>query len=205
MRVSPAECFPFSSSDTRFARSPFFNLPYRIFQKIPGIQSRIRNFCPFQNLFCFFSCFFVRHTFSCHPKFSFRYALQSNTASTDAIATSAMEASGSLVVSFCSIIPGFDKKITSLFSLFPARRINSNETPGDHRDQQKPEYHSPDRGFNPDEQKENNADDHNDKQKLVPQRLCSLELFSTFSTFNSMPCSIQLIHLCSAPWYINTR
>ena len=24
MRVSPAECFPFGSSDTRFARSPFF-------------------------------------------------------------------------------------------------------------------------------------------------------------------------------------
>ena len=35
--------------------------------------------------------------------------------------------------------------------------------------------------------------------KLVPQRLCSLELFMTFSTVNGSPCSIQLIHLCSAP------
>ena len=39
-------------------------------------------------------------------------------------------------------------------------------------------------------------------RKLVPQRLWSLELFSTFSTVSGSPCSTQLIHLCSAPWYI---
>ena len=41
--------------------------------------------------------------------------------------------------------------------------------------------------------------------KLVPQRLCSLELFLTFSTVSGRPCSTQLMHLCSAPWYINVR
>ena len=39
-------------------------------------------------------------------------------------------------------------------------------------------------------------------KKLVPQRLWSFELLRTFSTFNSMPCSMQFMHLCSAPWYI---
>ena len=43
------------------------------------------------------------------------------------------------------------------------------------------------------------------KRKLVPQRLCCLELFLTFSTFSSSPCSMQLMHLCSAPWYMNVR
>ena len=41
------------------------------------------------------------------------------------------------------------------------------------------------------------------KRKLVPQRLCSLELFLTFSTFNTSPFSRQLMHLCSEPWYMN--
>ena len=40
------------------------------------------------------------------------------------------------------------------------------------------------------------------KRKLVPQRLCSLELFLTFSTFNTSPFSRQLMHLCSEPWYM---
>ena len=31
------------------------------------------------------------------------------------------------------------------------------------------------------------------------------ELILTFSTVNGNPCSIQLIHLCSAPWYIKVR
>ena len=37
------------------------------------------------------------------------------------------------------------------------------------------------------------------RMKLVPQRLCSLELFITFSTVSGSPCSTQLMHLCSAP------
>ena len=36
-------------------------------------------------------------------------------------------------------------------------------------------------------------------RKLVPQRLCTRELFFTFSTVRSRPCSIQLMHLCAAP------
>ena len=43
------------------------------------------------------------------------------------------------------------------------------------------------------------------RRKLVPQRLCSLELFRTFSTFNTSPFSRQLMHLCSEPWYMNVR
>ena len=39
--------------------------------------------------------------------------------------------------------------------------------------------------------------------KLVPHLLWNLELSLTFSTVNIFPFSIQLIHLCSAPWYIN--
>ena len=42
-------------------------------------------------------------------------------------------------------------------------------------------------------------------RKLVPQRLCCLELFLTFSTFSTIPCSMQLMHLCSDPWYMNVR
>ena len=42
-------------------------------------------------------------------------------------------------------------------------------------------------------------------RKLVPHRLCSLELFRTFSTLSVSPCSRQLMHLCSEPWYINVR
>ena len=40
-------------------------------------------------------------------------------------------------------------------------------------------------------------------KKLVPQRLCCLELILTLSTVSGSPCSMQLMHLCSAPWYIN--
>ena len=43
------------------------------------------------------------------------------------------------------------------------------------------------------------------RRKLVPQRLCSLELFLTFSTLSTRPCSKQLMHLCSDPWYMNVR
>ena len=43
------------------------------------------------------------------------------------------------------------------------------------------------------------------RRKLVPQRLCSLELFLTFSTLSTSPCSRQLMHLCSDPWYMNVR
>ena len=35
--------------------------------------------------------------------------------------------------------------------------------------------------------------------KLVPHLLCSLELILTLSTVSGIPCSIQLMHLCSAP------
>ena len=40
-------------------------------------------------------------------------------------------------------------------------------------------------------------------RKLVPHLLCSLELARTLSTVSGSPCSTQLMHLCSAPWYIN--
>ena len=42
-------------------------------------------------------------------------------------------------------------------------------------------------------------------RKLVPQRLWCFELFLTFSTVSGSPCSMQLMHLCSEPWYINVR
>ena len=41
------------------------------------------------------------------------------------------------------------------------------------------------------------------KIKLVPHLLWYLELFITFSVVSLAPFSIQLMHLCSAPWYIN--
>ncbi len=37
-------------------------------------------------------------------------------------------------------------------------------------------------------------------RKLVPQRLWRREAFRTFSTVRSQPFSMQLMHLCSAPW-----
>ena len=43
-------------------------------------------------------------------KFSLRYSFQSKTASTAAIATSVISGVGSLVVSFCRAMPGFDKR-----------------------------------------------------------------------------------------------
>ena len=41
-------------------------------------------------------------------------------------------------------------------------------------------------------------------KKLVPQRLCRVVWLRTFSTVSSYPFSMQLMDLCSAPWYINT-
>ena len=41
------------------------------------------------------------------------------------------------------------------------------------------------------------------RRKLVPHLLWNLELEATFSTVSTLPVSIQLMHLCSAPWYIN--
>ena len=42
-------------------------------------------------------------------------------------------------------------------------------------------------------------------RKLVPQRLWRREALRTFSTVRSQPFSMQLMHLCSAPWNANTR
>ena len=48
-----------------------------------------------------------------------------------------------------------------------------------------------------------------DAEDAVQEAICAayagLELAITFGTVKSRPCSTQLMHLCSAPWYWNTR
>ena len=121
------------------------------------------------------------------------------------MATSAISGSGSLVVRCCSISPGLLNSATILLSLFPARRMISYDTPamtGIRSRRITTRSTGEDTRIN---RKKIILTIMTNSKKLVPQRLCSLELFITFSTFSSSPCSTQLIHLCSAPWYINTR
>ena len=60
---------------------------------------------------------------------SFKYARQSNTASTALMATSAISAVGSFVVNFCIAIPGLLIIKANLLSVLPAHSIISNEIP----------------------------------------------------------------------------
>ena len=97
-------------------------------QQDPGITFRIRNPRRFQFTCSFLICFLIGHSFyssSLYPKFSLKYAFQSNTASTDAIPTSIISSSGSFVVSPCSQSPGLLKIHTIGFSLLPAHLISS--------------------------------------------------------------------------------
>ena len=108
---------------------------------------------------------------------------------------------GSLVVSFCMARPGLLKKSASLLSVLPAHWIISKEIAGNDRHHQKscrkaaPSRPAP-------EQKQSAGQiltSMTRNRKLVPHRLCCLELAITFSTVSGIPCSTQLIHLCSAP------
>ena len=87
-----------------------------------------------------------------------------NTASTAAIATSAISASGSRVVRCCSIRPGLLIRLTSLLSLFPARRIISYDA-RDHRNEKQADHNFQHRGIDPDEHEKDDADDDDVHQK----------------------------------------
>ena len=89
-------------------------------QKQPCIISGICNASLTQAFFSRNNCFPIGHTFS-----SFCHFLQSNTASTEAIPTSIISSSGSLVVIFCIQSPGLLSIFTNQLSYLPAKRINS--------------------------------------------------------------------------------
>src|SRR5699024_3649857 len=98
------------------------------FQQRPGFIFKIFYFRLFQPFLYFFPDFLSCHAAqSCSSPFrmAFTYSLQSKTPSTDAMATSSMESSGSFVVKYCRDIPGLLKIFMILESLLPARRMNS--------------------------------------------------------------------------------
>ena len=116
-----------------------------------------------------------------------------------------MESSGSLVVRFCIHSPGLLKRLTTGLSLRPASRKNSYETPamtGTKIMRLTMRSHTLSTRTT---MKNRMLISITMIRKLVPQRLCCLELSRTWSTVSVMPCSMQLMHLCSAPWYIKVR
>mgnify|MGYP000570919912 CR=1 FL=1 len=76
----------------------------------------------------------------------------------------------------------------------------------DHRDQDDPaDDPKPDRIYT-DHHEEQDADHHNDQKKARSAALYALwSFFLHFSTLSTRPCSKQLMHLCSDPWYMNVR
>lgn len=106
---------------------------------------------------------------------------------------------GSFVVICCSRSPGLLSRLISALSLRPASLINSKDTPAITGISTRRST-----SLNTLESTWMNIKKKilmiiTISRKLVPQRLCNLELFLTFSTVRSIPCSIQLMHLCSAP------
>src|SRR5699024_10470849 len=95
--------------------------PPHIFHQIPGVPAAVFDL-PVGQIFLPIS---QSRRIGIHGRFSRRYAFQSKTASTAAIATSTMDSSGSLVVSRCSARPGLLNRLTNRLSLLPARRMIS--------------------------------------------------------------------------------